>query len=149
MGLSDKKYINLAKKVSLRSVCIRRRVGAVIEKDGQILSSGHNGPSAKLASCKKTGCAREEFDIGSGEELEICRGICAEQAALISCLQEGKKTKGATIYVTHQPCPICTRLLIASEISRIVYIEAYSSDFSKLLLEEAGVILEKWQNRQL
>ena len=144
----DKKFINHIKKLSQKSNCIRRQVGAVIVRDDQIISEGYNGPSEKLASCKKTGCAREELDIASGEELEICRGICAEQMALVSCIATGRKTKGAIIYVTCQPCPICTRLIIAAGIVKIVYIEPYPSDFSKLLLEETGVILEKWLDKQ-
>jgi len=89
------------------------------------------------------GCLREEMKIPSGERQEICRGIHAEQNALIQAAKFGISVDGASIYVTHHPCVVCAKLLINAGIREIFYLEDYPDELSKSLLKEAGVVMRK------
>jgi dCMP deaminase len=149
MILKEEKFLELAKKYSLKSRCVRRQVGAVFVKNGRVIAKGFNGPFKKLNSCQIAGCLREDLGINSGENLEICRGICAEQAGLISCLHKKINPQGSFIYLTHYPCSVCARLLIAAGISKVVYLNPYpSSGLSKKLFKKSGVTVKKWLKKQ-
>jgi len=140
----DKRFMELAKNVSSWSSCVRsgRQVGAVIVKDKRILTTGYNGAPSGVKTCKEKGyCLRDKLNIPSGTRAEMCYAIHAEQNAVIQAAKMGISVEGATIYVTHQPCSVCTRILINAGIKRIVYGESYPDEFSLELLKEAGIEL--------
>lgn len=136
----DVYFAEIADLVSSRSTCLRNQVGALIVKDSQILSTGYNGAPKKLPHCEEVGCIREEMGLKSGERHELCRGLHAEQNAIIQAAFHGVSVRGAKIYSTTRPCSICTKMIINAGIEEIVYIEHYDDDLATTLLEESGVI---------
>ena len=140
----DARFIKLAREVGSWTSCIRRAVGAVIVKNNRILTTGYNGAPQGITSCKeREECLRNKLNIESGTRQEICYAIHAEQNAVVQAAKLGECIDGATIYVTHQPCSLCTRILINAGIKRIVYAEGYPDDFSLELLENAKIQLDK------
>ena len=140
----DKRFMAIAKDVATWSSCVRkgRQVGSIITRNNRILTTGYNGAPAGIESCKERGyCLRDKLGIESGTRAEMCYAIHAEQNAVIQAAKMGISVEGATIYVTHQPCSVCTRILINSGISRIVYDKEYPDKFSLDLLKESGIEL--------
>ncbi len=135
----DEYFMRMAYLASTRSTCTRRKVGAVIVKDKRILATGYNGPPKGLAHCDITGCIREDLNVPSGERHELCRGLHAEQNAIIQAAVHGVSIKDATIYVTNHPCVVCAKMLINAEIKEIVYAEGYPDDLAKLILLESNI----------
>lgn len=131
--------MEIASLVSRRSTCLRRKVGAVIVKDRHILSTGYNGVPRKIAHCDERGCLREILGVPSGERHELCRGLHAEQNAIIQAAYYGTKILGATLFCTNHPCIICTKMIINSGIRKIFYNQGYSDDLSSKMLKEAGI----------
>ncbi len=142
----DRRFMDIAHDVASWSSCYQenRQVGAVIAKNKRIMTTGYNGASAGIKSCKEKGyCLRRKLDIPSGTRHEVCYATHAEQNAIIQAAKMGICIDGATLYCTHQPCSICTKMIINSGISRVVYEAGYPDDFSLELFEEAGVLIEK------
>lgn len=136
----DKRFLNLANEVASWTSCMRRHVGSVIVKDKRIIATGYNGASAGITSCVDRGyCLRDKLGIKSGTMQEICFATHAEQNALVQAAKLGASVDGGTIYVTHQPCIICTKLIINSGIKRVVYAHNYPNECSVELLKMAGV----------
>lgn len=135
----DEYFIHLAFEVAKRSTCLRRAVGAIIVKDRRILATGYNGVPSGLRHCEETGCLREQLGVPSGQRHEICRGLHAEQNAIIQAATLGQSIEGATIYITHQPCLICAKMIINAGITRIVVKEGYPDEMSVDILNEAGL----------
>jgi dCMP deaminase len=135
----QKYFMEMAYLASQRGTCLRRKVGAVLVRDNQILSTGYNGSPKNISHCSEAGCLREKLNVPSGEKHELCRGVHAEQNAIIQCAINGSSTKNAVLYCTNQPCSICARLIINAEI-RIVYIaETYPDKLAEQMFNEAGV----------
>ncbi len=132
-------FISIAYMVSSRSTCIRRKVGAVLVKDKRIIATGYNGAPAGLKHPDEVGCLREKLNVPSGERHELCRGLHAEQNAIIQAALHGVSTKGATLYCTHCPCSLCTKMIINAGIKKILYVEGYSDWLAKELAKEAGL----------
>jgi len=141
----DDYFMEITEVVARRSTCLRRKVGAVIVKDKHILASGYNGAPSGLPHCAEVGCLREKLQIPSGERHELCRGLHAEQNAIIQSAVHGVSIAGATIYSTTQPCVLCSKMLINSKIKRIVFQGSYPDELSRALLEEAGIELCHWE----
>jgi len=137
----DSYFMQLAYVVAGRSTCLRRQVGAVMVKEKQILSTGYNGSPSGLLHCDEVGCLRQSLSVPSGERHEICRAVHAEQNALVQAAKHGVAIKGADLYVTHQPCVLCTKLLINVGIKRVVYHEAYPDQLAAEMAKEAGLML--------
>ena len=132
--------MEMAKLTARRSTCLRRNVGAVIVKDRHIIATGYNGAPRGLPHCEeKGGCLREKMGIPSGERHELCRALHAEQNAIIQAATLGQSIEGATIYCTHQPCIICSKMIINAGIKRIVVQEGYPDEFAVELLADAGI----------
>lgn len=129
----------MAHLVAQRSTCLRRKVGAVLVRDNQILSSGYNGSPKNVMHCKETGCLRAQLNVPSGEKHELCRGVHAEQNAIIQCAINGASTKNAVLYCTNQPCSICAKLIINAEIKTIYIAATYPDKLAELMLREAGI----------
>ena len=144
----DKRFIDMAEVVGSWSSCYQenRHVGAVIIKDKRVLATGYNGAPAGVKSCNDKGeCLRKKLNIPSGTRHELCFAVHAEQNAIAQAARFGISVEGATIYVTHQPCTICTKMIINSGIKKVIYKHGYPDDFSLELLKEAGVELIKWE----
>ncbi|MGE5508776.1 MAG: deoxycytidylate deaminase [Chitinophagales bacterium] len=137
----DQYFMEIADLVARRSTCLRRQVGAVVVKEKHILATGYNGAPAGLKHCSEVGCLRERLSVPSGERHELCRAIHAEQNAIVQAAQHGTALKGGTIYVTHQPCALCSKILINAGITRIVFAGEYPDPLAREFLEEAGVEL--------
>lgn len=142
----DARFLKMAQEVATWSSCYQdnRQVGAVIAKNKRILTTGYNGASSGIVSCKDRGeCIRRKLDIASGTKHEICYATHAEQNAIIQAARMGVSIDGATLYCTHQPCVICAKMIINSGIVRIVYKSGYPDEFAMQLLHEAGVEIEQ------
>ncbi len=134
-------FMEIASLVAMRSTCLRRAVGAVIVKENRILATGYNGAPSGIRHCSETGCLRETMKIASGQRHELCRGIHAEQNAIIQAARYGVQIKGSDMYCTNLPCSICTKMIINAGIKRIFYQEGYADELSEGLLAEAGIEL--------
>ena len=140
----DQYFMEIAHLVAKRSTCRRRQVGAVLVKNKRILATGYNGAPSGLQHCLEAGCLREELGIPSGQRLEICRGIHAEQNAIIQAALHGVSTEGSTLYCTDQPCSQCTKMLINAGVKEIIYVNDYPDDLALQVLEEAKLPIRKW-----
>ncbi|MFX1320961.1 MAG: cytidine/deoxycytidylate deaminase family protein [Promethearchaeota archaeon] len=140
----DDYFMKIAEVVSLRSTCIKRKVGAVLVKDSHILSTGYNGAPAGLKHCNPETCVRK--NLKSGEKPELCRGLHAEINCIIQAAIHGTSIKGeTTIYSTTFPCMSCLKLLINAGINRLVYKEGYAMEnkVKEDLLKESNLIVQK------
>jgi len=131
--------MEIARVVSRRSTCLRICVGAVIVKNGRILSTGYNGAPHGFEHCLDIGCIREQQHVAHGTRHELCRAVHAEQNAIIQAALHGVSIEGATVYCTHQPCILCTKMIINSRIKRVVFLNAYPDKTSIDFLEQAKV----------
>lgn len=141
--LNDQNFINIAKEISSASKCVSKQVGAVIVKDGRILSTGYNGTPPGYTNCS---------DHWNGEytkehhEWSKTYEIHAEMNAIIWAAREGISINGATIYVTLEPCSDCSKNIIASGIKRIVYDKSYehtNSDIVTKFITDNNVKIEQ------
>jgi len=135
----DNYFMAIASVVATRSTCLRRKVGAVIVRDRQIISTGYNGAPKGVTHCAEAGCLREKLGIPSGERHEICRGAHAEINAIAQAAATGSTTAGGDIYCTHEPCSFCTKAMINAGIRRILYVFPYPDPLARQLREEAGL----------
>lgn len=132
-------FLDIARLVSERSTCLRRKVGAVLVRDKRILCTGYNGAAHGLAHCEEVGCVREQLGIRPAERIEVCRGIHAEQNALVQAATFGVSVAGAVLYCTHEPCVTCAKMLINAGIREFVVGNKYPDRFARKMLKEAGV----------
>ncbi|GAB4165439.1 MAG: cytidine/deoxycytidylate deaminase family protein [Geothermobacteraceae bacterium] len=137
----DRYFIDIAGLVASRSTCLRRQVGAVVVKDRNILATGYNGTPSGITHCEVTGCLREQLKVPSGQRHELCRGLHAEQNAIIQAARHGVNLDGGVLYCTHSPCIICTKMLINAGIRKVVYLEGYPDELSLQMLQEAQIEL--------
>lgn len=143
----DEYFMEMAKLAAKRSTCLRRQVGAVIVQDKHVISTGYNGAPKGIPHCAELGgCYREQNNIPSGERHELCRALHAEQNAIIQAATYSQGIEGATMYITHQPCVICAKMIINAGIERIVVNEGYPDQMAVDILEEAGLKIVKIDN---
>ncbi|MEE0740875.1 MAG: deoxycytidylate deaminase [Emergencia sp.] len=136
----DEYFMKMAELTAQRSTCLRRQVGAVIVKDKHIIATGYNGAPRGLRHCEELGgCLRQKMQIPSGQRHELCRALHAEQNAIIQAATLGQSIEDASIYITHQPCAICAKMIINAGIKRIVVKEGYPDELSVEILDEAGL----------
>ncbi len=143
----DEYFMAIAAVVSTRSTCLRRKVGSVIVRDRQIISTGYNGAPKGAPHCSETGCLREKMGVPHGERHEICRGSHAEVNAIAQAAVVGASTAEGVIYCTHEPCSFCTKAIINAGIKRIVFANPYPDPIASLLCGEAGLEVEHLQER--
>jgi dCMP deaminase len=140
----DVYFAEIADLVSTRSTCLRNNVGALIVKDSQILSTGYNGAPKGLPHCDELGgCLREKLDVKSGERHELCRGLHAEQNAIIQAAYHGVSVKDAKMYCTTRPCSICTKMIINAGITEVIFIEDYEDELAKELVGQSDLSFRK------
>jgi dCMP deaminase len=137
----DDYFLEMAHVVARRSTCLRRHVGALLVRDKRILATGYNGAPSGLPHCEQVGCLRDAMGIPSGERQELCRGLHAEQNAIIQAALHGVDTRDSVLYCTTQPCVTCAKMLINAGVERVVYHGDYSDKMAIEMLTEAGVEL--------
>lgn len=141
----DVYFMKIAEVVSLRSTCMKRKVGAVLVKDSHIVSTGYNGVPPGFKHCTPDTCVRK--DLKSGEKPEWCRGVHAEINCIIQAAIHGTSIKGNTIlYTTTFPCMSCIKLLINAGVKRLLYKEGYNMEnkVKESLLKESSLIIEQF-----
>lgn len=138
-------FMDITHLVAKRSTCLRRQVGAILVKDKKILATGYNGAPSRLEHCLDIGCLRQKRGIPSGERHELCRGLHAEQNAIIQAAYHGVGIRGATLYCTNHPCIICSKMIINAGILKIVYEEGYADSLSGEMLKESEIVVEKFK----
>jgi len=139
----DSYFLEITRLVSTRSTCLRRQVGAIIVKDKRILATGYNGAPKSLPHCLDVGCLREQKDIPSGERHELCRGIHAEQNAIIQAATSGVNIEGSTLYCTHHPCSLCVKMIMNASIHTVYYQDGYPDDLAADLAKQGQLNLIK------
>ncbi len=144
----DETFIDVAKVVSKRSTCLRRKVGAVLVRDNKILTTGYNGAPKGLPHCNVAGCLREKLKVPSGERHELCRAVHAEANAIIQAALHGVGTQGATMYVTVAPCSMCARMIINAGINKVIFCGDYPDSYTENLFKEADIEFIKYNEGQ-
>lgn len=138
----DEYFMEMAEVAQKRSTCTRRGVGAVIVKDNRIMATGYNGVPTGIEHCGTRGCLRDKLKVPSGQRHELCRGLHAEQNAIIQAAHLGQSIAGGTLYCTNQPCVICAKMIINAGIKRIVIRDGYPDELALEMLSEAGLNIE-------
>lgn len=143
MNKEDNWFLDLCNTVAERSSCTRRQVGAVLVRNGHLLSSGYNGTPRGLKNCDEGGCPLAEPKRKSGDSLE--KGMCchAEENVIVQAAYEGVSTKGATLYCNLLPCHLCAKMIINSGISRVVYRQDYLDRRSFVMFKEAKIKIRR------
>ena len=139
----DEYFMTIVRDVATRSTCRRRKVGAILVKDKRIIATGYNGGPTGLAHCLEIGCLREQLGIPSGQQHELCRGVHAEQNAIIQAARYGVHTDGSVLYCTTQPCVQCTKMLLNAGVTEIIFSEGYPDGLALQLLLESGIKVRK------
>ncbi|AKB84267.1 MULTISPECIES: deoxycytidylate deaminase [Methanococcoides] len=142
----DEYFLEIASVVAKRSTCLRNKVGAVIVRDKRILSTGYNGAPSNMEHCLEIGCIRQKNNIASGTMHEKCRAVHAEQNAIIQAALHGVGIGGATVYCTHQPCILCAKMIINSNIKRVVFSTKYPDTDTPEFFRAAGVEMVNLQS---
>lgn len=128
----DEYFSKIVKVTSERSPCERLQVGCLLVNDNRIISQGYNG---FLPGCPHKSIVRDNHEQAT---------LHAEQNALMDCAKRGVSCKGSTAYITHYPCIICCRLLLAAEIKEIKYLNDYKNDeLVKTFTEQCNVYITK------
>ncbi len=135
----DQYFMDITRLVATRSSCLRRQVGALLVKDRNILATGYNGVPSGITHCEAVGCLREKLNVPSGERHELCRGLHAEQNAIIQAAKHGTNIDGATLYCTTMPCIICTKMIINAGITTVIYDEGYADELAREMITEADI----------
>lgn len=136
----DDYFMSIARVVSLRSNCVKRKIAAVVTLDRRIISTGYNGTPRGTRNCNEGGCPRCNEFAPSGTNLTECLCSHGEENAITQAAYHGVTLRGATLYTTHCPCLLCTKMMINAGIGEVVYNADYPlADVSLSLLREAGV----------
>jgi len=136
-------FMSIAAMVAQRSTCLRRKVGAVIVKDKRILTTGYNGAPVKMKHCQDVGCIRLKDSLPSGERHELCRGLHAEQNAIIQAAYHGIAINSAILYCTNKPCVICAKMIINAGLIKVYYRDDYSDPLADQIFAETTMELER------
>jgi len=136
----DEYFLDLAQKISERSTCIRRQIGAIAVREKRILATGYNGAPSGLKHCLDIGCLREKLKVQSGQRHELCRGLHAEQNVIIQAARFGISLEGGVLYIHGAtPCAICAKMLINVGLVKIICSQAYPDKLANDLFIEANL----------
>ena len=133
----DAYFMDFAKLARTRASCVRRQVGAVVVKDRMVLTTGYNGAPRGLPHAAEVGCLRDRLGVPSGQRHELCRGLHAEQNAIIQAARHGICIEGAVMYCTTHPCVICIKMIINAGLTKVYYLEGYADDIAKDIILQA------------
>ncbi|OGC03993.1 cytidine deaminase [candidate division WOR-1 bacterium RIFOXYA12_FULL_43_27] len=139
----DEYFLKITFDAAERATCVKRKVGAIIVKNNRILSTGYNGAPKGLEHCTEATCLRKKLNIPSGERHELCRGLHAEQNAIIQAAVYGVNIEGGTLYCTFQPCVICVKMMLNAGIKRLVYKGDYPDKLAEAMLKESKMEVER------
>jgi len=140
----DEYFMKIAQVASMRSNCIKRKVGAVIVRDRRIVSTGYNGTPRGTKNCNEGGCPRCNSLASSGTKLEECLCSHAEENSITQAAYHGTSVKDGTLYTTFAPCLMCTKMIINSGIVEVVFNLDYPlNDISFNLFEQADVLVRQ------
>lgn len=109
----DSVFLNIAKETSTLSHCVRSKVGAVLVKDGNIISFGYNGTPSGMDNCCED------------NNVTLPHVIHGEVNAILKAAKTGNSVNGSTLYLTLSPCLDCSKLILQSGVKRVVYLEEY------------------------
>jgi len=140
----DEYFLKITRDVSERATCVKRKVGAIIVKDNHILATGYNGTPKGFVHCTEETCIRKQMNVPSGQRHELCRGLHAEQNAIIQAAWHGVKIEGGTMYCTYQPCAICVKMLINAGIRKLVYAGGYPDELAQQMLQDSHLPVVKY-----
>ena len=115
----------------------------MLVKDKRILATGYNGAPTGIRHCEETGCLREKLRIKAGERHELCRGLHAEQNVIIQAAYYGVTTRRTTLYSTHKPCIICSKMLINAGVEKIFFLNGYPDPLADEMLNEANIEVKR------
>jgi dCMP deaminase len=135
----DQYFMGIAAEVAKRSTCPRAQVGAIIVRDRRILTTGYNGAPTGLPHCTEVGCLMVDGHCR--------RTLHAEQNAIIQAALHGVSVAGGTLYVTHQPCNTCAKMIINAGIKRVIYAGEYPDELAVSFFEQAGVELLHFEDQ--
>jgi len=140
----DHYFMNIAKVVSTRSNCIKRKVAAIIVRDKRVISTGYNGTPRGTRNCNEGGCPRCNNMAASGTALDECLCSHGEENAIVQASYHGVSVKDSIIYSTFAPCLMCAKMIINSGIREVIFNAEYPlNDSAFRLFNEAGVIARK------
>ena len=126
----DHAYMRMALEWARLSHCTRKKVGALLVKEGMIISDGYNGtPSGFPNDCEDAAGATHWYVLH------------AEANAIMKVARSTNNARGATLYLTHSPCKECSKLILQSGIKRLVFLDAYKDPSGLDLLRDGGVII--------
>ena len=134
----DDYFMSFAKLAQGRASCLRRQVGAVIVKDKMVLTTGYNGAPRGVPHASEVGCLRDRLGIASGERHELCRGLHAEQNAIIQAARHGISINGAHMYCTTHPCIICLKMILNAGLVCVYYLQGYPDAIARDMIIESG-----------
>ncbi len=117
----------------------------MVARDRRVLTTGYNGAPSDLPHCEAVGCRREQLRVPSGERHELCRGLHAEQNAIIQAANYGISIRGGTLYTTCFPCSICTKMLINAGIESLVYLDGYPDPLARELIRGSKIKVKKFK----
>jgi len=152
----DRYYLEIAKQVALRSTCKRRKFGAIIVKDDQIVATGYVGAPRKTKDCFEHGaCLREKLKIPHGERYELCRSVHAEMNAIINAARAGVSILGGDLYIWGAdekgnlintfPCFLCKKMIINAGLKRVIC----SQENGDYKIYKVSDWIEEWQEKDL
>lgn len=132
----DRAYMRMAAEWAKLSHCTRKKVGALIVKDGMIISDGYNGTPTGFPN-----------DCEDASGITLWYVLHAEANAIMKVARSTNNAKGATLYLTHSPCKECSKLILQAGIKRLVYIEPYKDPAGLDLLQHGGVAIARLEPR--
>jgi len=136
----DEYFMSIARVVATRSNCVKRKVGAVISRDRRIISTGYNGTPRGVRNCNEGGCPRCNSFAEGGARLDECLCSHGEENAIVQAAYHGVTLREATVYTTFSPCLMCTKMIINSGMSEVIYNADYPlGEVPLALLREAGI----------
>ena len=142
----DEYFMRIAQVASMRSNCIKRKVGAVVVKDRRIVSTGYNGTPRGTRNCNEGGCPRCSGLAASGTRLDECLCSHAEENAITQAAYHGTSVKDGCLYSTFSPCLMCAKMIINSGITEVVFNVGYPlNDSTFRLFEEAGITIREYR----
>lgn len=136
-------FMSLAVLAAKRSTCVRRAVGCVAVKNKRVIATGYNGTISGMTHCTNDTCYRKVNNIPSGEKLDMCYAVHAEQNVICQAAMSGQSIEGSDIYITTTPCTTCLKLLAQVGVKNIYCLEdSYPfSDIAKNICRSAGICI--------
>lgn len=128
----DRAYMRMAQEWARLSHCTRKKVGALIVKEGMIISDGYNGTPTGFPN-----------DCEDEQGITLWYVLHAEANAIMKVARSTNNARAATLYLTHSPCKECSKLILQAGIKRLVYLDAYKDTAGLDLLEKGGVLIHR------